>query len=832
MATIGDLTLSLRSAASGLLVNQAALNTISNNVANVNTEGYSRKIINLESRAVDGVGVGVQLSQVTRSVDEGLLKSFRLESSTLGDLAVQEDFFARIQELFGEPADNTSISHLFNEFNVALESLSTQANGTIEQSELVRRSEDLTSKLRTMTDTIQELRQQADQQIGDIVTEINTVSTSIANINDTLVRTQTANNDPSDLQDKRDSEINRMAELIDIRFCKRDDGDIVVFTSSGRTLVDSVPGVLSHNSASTTSPTVTAAEGGIDGIFIGTRIAGNDLTDEIRGGELKGLIDIRDTVLVTLQSEIDELSAELRDVFNQIHNQGTAFPGLQSTTGTRNFVDSSTQTIKFTGNEDTTLTLFDSLGNQTDTTTIRTLLTTAGPHTIDAVATALQTYLQANGAPQATAAVTNGKFAINLNNSNLSFSFRDETATTVGSTVQDASIGFDEGGGLTKITIGGTYEDADAVDIVINGTTISVTSIAGNSTIADFRSQIVTAINASAVGTGATQVVTATAGSGIGEIILTQDKVGTDETGALFTATASVTATNADTTNTVTVDGIDKTISGFSNFFGFNDYFVDNLPDNIYESNVLASGFAVSAAGLRFSDDTGLLSGSPVTVVQGTSLKDLATQITNSVTNVTASVIPDGDGVRLRIAHDQGKSLVVTDNIATPDTILTDIGLHVGDVRVSSVIEVRADIIQNPSRIATAAMQFNSAIGANGEYFLGSGDDTTIIALADKLAATNQFEQAGKLGAITATFGEFANSILVEAANQSGSNLRNLEFQRSVTQNLKVKSDNIKGVNLDEELAQLILFEQAFNAAARVISVIQEMIDTLDRAVQ
>ena len=129
-------------------------------------------------------------------------------------------------------------------------------------------------------------------------------------------------------------------------------------------------------------------------------------------------------------------------------------------------------------------------------------------------------------------------------------------------------------------------------------------------------------------------------------------------------------------------------------------------------------------------------------------------------------------------------------------------------------------------------MQFNSAIGANGEYFLGSGDDTTIIALADKLAATNQFEQAGKLGAITATFGEFANSILVEAANQSGSNLRNLEFQRSVTQNLKVKSDNIKGVNLDEELAQLILFEQAFNAAARVISVIQEMIDTLDRAVQ
>lgn len=828
MATIGDLTLSLRSAASGLLVNQAALNTIANNVANVNTDGYSRKIINLESRAVEGVGVGVQISQVTRSVDEGLLKSFRLESSTLGDLAVQVDFFSRIQELFGAPADNTSISHLLNQFNVALEDLSAQANGTTEQSELVRRSQDLTSKLRTMTDTIQELRQQADQQVGDVVNEINFISTNIADINDTLVRTQTANNDPSDLLDKRDLEINRLAELIDIRFFKRDDGDIVVFTSSGRTLVDNVPAVLTHNSASTVSPTITAAQGGIDGIFIGTRIKGNDLTDEIRGGELKGLIDIRDTVLVTLQSEIDELSAELRDVFNQIHNRGTAFPGLQTTTGSRNFVDSSTQTITFNGNDDTAITLFDSLGNQTDTTTVRTLLSTAGPHTIDAVATALQTYLQANGAPLATAAVTNGKFAINLNNTNLNVSFRDQTATAEGSAVKDASIGYDEGGGLTKIIIGGTITTGNVVSAVINGTTVTATA-AGGDTVADLRAKLVTAINASAIGTGVTQVVTATAGSGIGEIILTQNKVGTDETGKVFTATASLTT---GTTNTVTVDGIDKTINGFSNFFGLNDYFVDNLPDNIYESNVLVGSFSVSAASLRFNDDTGLLNGSPLTVIQGTSLSDLATQITNAITNVTASVVPDGDGVRLRFSHDQGKSLIVTDNIATPDTILTDIGLHVADVRISSVIEVRSDIIQNPSKIATGAMQFNSALGANGEYFLGSGDDTTIIALADQLAATNQFEQAGKLGAITATFGEFANSILAEAANQSGSNLRNLEFQRSVTQNLKVKSDNIKGVNLDEELAQLILFEQAFNAAARVIAVIQEMIDTLDRAVQ
>ena len=132
----------------------------------------------------------------------------------------------------------------------------TEANETIEKMKLVRLREDLASKLQTMTVTLQDLRQRADQQSGDIVTESNTVSTSIGDINDTLVRTQSVNNDPSDLEDKRDLEINRLAQLIDIRFFKRDDGDIVVFTSGGRTLVDSVPGVLTHNSASTVSATI------------------------------------------------------------------------------------------------------------------------------------------------------------------------------------------------------------------------------------------------------------------------------------------------------------------------------------------------------------------------------------------------------------------------------------------------------------------------------------------------------------------------------------------------------------------------------------------------
>ena len=89
---------------------------------------------------------------------------------------------------------------------------------------------------------------------------------------------------------------------------------------------------------------------------------------------------MRDDILPNLQSQIDELAVQLRDSVNEIHNQGTPFPGSQSMTGTRIFIEPDAQTIHMdqaNGAEDTTLILFDSAGNQLVTTTLKTLLESA-----------------------------------------------------------------------------------------------------------------------------------------------------------------------------------------------------------------------------------------------------------------------------------------------------------------------------------------------------------------------------------------------------------------------------------------------------------------------
>lgn len=744
-----SLTLSLKTAQSGLATSQAALDAVSNNIANVNTPGYSRKIVNTEQRVLAGVGAGVQLAEITRAIDEGLLKSLRLELGALNELGVQENFFERVQELFGKPQDNTSLSHTINQLTQSLESLAVTPDRVLEQSEVVRQGEETARKLRDMTTTIQELRLQADAEITAVVERMNKLGQSISNLNDQIVRNGATSRDVTDLKDQRDLAIDQLSELVDIRIFFRGDGDAVIFTSAGRTLVDNNATAIAHDSASAVGSTTTKAGGGFKPIYAGEKIAGNDITSQLRSGKLKGLVDLRDTVLTDIQSQLDELAGELRDTFNQVHNRGVAFPGQQSYTGTRNFLDTTgvanikKQTITLDaagGADDVTIALFNSTGDQQALTTLNTIMTssfygtaaqtTHGAWTVAEVAKTVQDWLRANGATSATAAVnSSGKFAIALNDTSLNLAFRDETATAQGSAQADAVIGFDADG---------------------DGT-------------------------------------------------------------------------------------VDETVNGFSNFFGLNDFFVDGLADNIHESNVVVN-FSATAGTLRFVDgvnmplDPGGTGDITVTIAAGDTLANIATKI-NAVTaaKVTATVIPDGSGSRLRISHDDGSNFSI---VQSSGTLLTTLGMQVADIRAASQIAVRADIISTPANISRGAVQFDASVGTAGEYFISVGDNSIAQALAAQMASSNAFEAAGGLPNKSITFEQFSASILSRSASLADTNKTRLEFQRQLTNNLTLKSDSKRGVNLDEELSNLIVLEQSYSASARVITVIQNMFEALERTVQ
>lgn len=742
----GTLTLALRTAQSGLLVNQQALNSVANNISNVNTPSYSRKIVNIEQRVVAGNGAGVQLSEITRAVDEGLMKSLRLQNSTYQSLKSQGSYYGRLQDLLGTPADNTSLGHVLGDLAASIETLAVTPNQVLEQSDMVRQAQEIALKFQDMSQTLQDLRVQTDGEIASNIDTINTLTTKIADLNDKIIRNKTVSTDVSDLRDQRDQALDQLSALIDVRYFQRSDGDIVVFTSGGRTLVDNVAFTLSHAPASSMTPTTAEASGGIGGIYIGEKTSGNNITGEIAGGELKGLISMRDQVLPDLQSQMDELASRLKDMFNQVHNRGVPFPGLQSMTGSRTFLDTSdaantqSQTIQLGGTDDVAITLFDADGNQTVTTTLNTIMTTAtfssrgslNDWTIPDMASTLQTWLQSNGASTAAVGLdSSNHLSIELNSSDLHLAFRDQTASAPGSAATDAEIRFNADG----------------------------------------------------------------------------DTLGTT----------------------------DETVYGFSNFFGLNDFFTDGLQRNLHESNVMSPGFTGSGT-LMFFDGTADLpldvaspgAGVSVTIPAGSSLAAIAAAINEQAPNITASVIPDGAGYRLRIGHDDGQNFEV---VQTAGTLLDTLGMHVGNTGASTSLDVRIDIVNSPSLVSSGTMQWDSELGVAGEYLTSLGDGTTIDSLATLFNTVVSFDSAGGLGNIQTTFSQYGAAVVGNNASLADTNKNRTTIEATLKDSLQYKSDSFRGVNLDEEMSNLIVFEQAYSASARVISVIQSMFDALERSV-
>jgi flagellar hook-associated protein 1 FlgK len=371
--------------------------------------------------------------------------------------------------------------------------------------------------------------------------------------------------------------------------------------------------------------------------------------------------------------------------------------------------------------------LMDQSGNQTAQGSMQSaaILGGAGPFTVDDIATAMQTWLQANGAATATVAVNaEGALDIQLNSNTLYLGFRDETAVGDGSTLSDATIGFDGNG---------------------DGT-------------------------------------------------------------------------------------VNETISGFSNFFGLNDFFIDTQGSNVKESDIVTTTFKTATSStLTFNDETGVMTGSPLVIAANSSLQNIADAINANVTGVTASIVSEGSGSRLRISHNNSGALTVAQ---TAGTLLTDVGMGDSTLGLSQAIAVRSDIVNNPALVTRGALQWDANLGVAGEYFMSTGDGSIALAMAERFALSTNFSAAGDLGNVTLNFEEYGASILSRNSNKAATVERQFDHKDTLVSNLQAKSDTVRGVNLDEEMSNLILFERGYSASARVISVIQGMFDALENIIR
>lgn len=339
-----SISVAMRTAVSGLSVNQTALQTTSNNIANANTVGYTAKKVNLATVLLDGQGAGVQVSGINRTVDEFLLRDVRSQTSFLADATVRSDYYTSTQNMFGTPESNSSISSRLTSLANNLQALAVEPASNNSQLSVINAALTATRQLNQMSQNVQDLRNQADDDIAGAITSVNTLLNNIAQLNAQISRNVALNRPTGDMQDQRDEAVKQLASYMDVSYYTRPSGEMVIFSGSGRTLVDHSAASFSYTDASSLSASATYPGGGIDGITLN----GVDVTTEFKSGKIKGLIDMRDTDLPNLGSELDRLATVLRDQINAVHNDGVALPPPDTLTGTRTFA-APTDAVNFTG---------------------------------------------------------------------------------------------------------------------------------------------------------------------------------------------------------------------------------------------------------------------------------------------------------------------------------------------------------------------------------------------------------------------------------------------------------------------------------------------------
>lgn len=322
----------LNTAKLGLLTQQLAIEVTGNNIANVETEGYSRQEVILVSNTPRSIsqgqlGTGVRVSGIERVFDQFLFQQILSEGDPTGNFKVRKDVFEQLEILFNENQGrslNSELSGLFSAF----QDLSTNPSGLPERAEVLSRAQSLSAVFNNLGDGLFRIQRNIDAIVSDEVAKINTLVDEIAKLNQAIFANSPGQFSANDLKDQRDRLIKELSEKIDITFVNESDGQVSLTLRNGTPLV-------LKNVTFNLSTGLNGNNKSFLDVFISNGAGGTiNVTSSIQGGELKGYLDMRDLEVPAIKEKLDRLAAGFVQEFNRVHQQGF---GVDGSTGVNFF---------------------------------------------------------------------------------------------------------------------------------------------------------------------------------------------------------------------------------------------------------------------------------------------------------------------------------------------------------------------------------------------------------------------------------------------------------------------------------------------------------------
>ncbi len=811
-----------------LLTHQLSVQVASNNIANVDTPGYSRQVLNIANRrstpvAIGSLGNGVEAESIMRQYDQILSNRVILENSTLANFKAQESTLTGVEAIFNETS-GLGLNDLMAQFWQSWQDMANLPDSLAARQALVQSGQILQDYLGNAYGEILKARSDIALELNTAIAEINSLSSQIADLNREIATLEKPGQQMNDMRDTRDAKVGELAEYLDITFFENiTNGSVSILLADGHTLVD---GVESNNIDFAANELVW-----IDKLSGGRELRMSLGAGEEMGGQVGGWLEVHNELIdgdpENVFGRLESLTNSLIREVNQVHSQGVGM-------------------VRFANNLQGS--------ERAENTAILTTTVDATLATADIPASTFEVNDREVG-------VIRGGVAVN----GLAME-KAYNAVTAINAVQDDVVAR-----LTTQVSGGLVVGlaaADTVDFTVNGIAVTYTAAGAETANATALAVIgainvaIAAYNADPTTIPATMTIEAVLGDGtnggvVDSIIFRNTTAGENSSiviGGVDPLTTPADANLSFIDGTYAADATHNTgeitlFSGgdFQISAGPNDNNLVHLgmagglhPDDTPNDGRFTYGFAnpggVRAAlmGFKYGDDIVTDGGSfdlwlydsndmplvpfaiNISLDRAYTLQDVASAINVAVTNasggpawLTAGVV--GNALEFRPATGN-KFAFATDT----SNILQAAGINTFFSGYdASTIAVNDILAQDVSLIAVGNVH------ADGEIFQGNNDNAIAIN-AVQFDETVQFAN----GDVT-TLDGFYNSLVGDLGSRVRMLGRNVELHTMLSNQLNDMRDSFSGVSLDEELANLIKFQQAYTAAAKLVSTADDMLETL-----
>lgn len=818
-----------------LLAHQMSIQVASHNVANVDTPGYSRQTLKLEANNPAPVGAGmlgggVRASAILRSYDLFMSQRLAKQESDLGNLEAQQDSMRLIEGVFNE-APGLAINDLMNKFWNSWQELANNPEIIATRQTVTQSANLLIDQLHTMASELNQAKFDIGVNLDAAIDNINAIVVGISKMNVEIVGAESTGSQANDMRDRRDRLVQDLSKLLDVSFFEDGNGNYTVLLADGHALAmgdkswevewsnNQLIWINQNSSGEETRRTIGS------GAELGGKV----------GGWLKSYGELSENDPDNLSGRLNAFARSLIREMNQQHSQGA---GLTMFTGTLTGAEQAKSVAK--------------LSSTLDTTTASLSIAEGGITINEREIGAISGAAAVNGLAMAKA--YNTVTAIN----------EAETGVTAALTTLVAGAAVDASG----LTAG------DTVSFTLNGVSIDYTVVAGDvGSNANFAASLAAEVNSDLTTynalAGTTNPVTIKAKAGDGTnggaanslVFYNQNDgdsstITVDDLSGTFAGAATTTDIGLDALagNTYSADSTHNTgelhlftDSSFTLESGTNDYILSQLglTGSAVSSFDEESGDGTLTYGPEDNDAGPLLSGYDyfseldtsgsfeiwlynsdgnlaipnavsVSLERTYSLNDVVNTINRSLEAATGSstwLTASNSGNKLRLTADNSHKFAFANDTANFLQIAGVNTFFTGDSAAS--IDLNATVSDDLNKVAAA--QINS----QGRVF--RGDNSNALSIIN-IQHNEYVEFTG--GDINSLNG-FYNSLIGKVASDSQKISRSYEAGILVNAQLQEMNESVSGVSLDEEMANLIKFQHAYTAAARLISISDEMMRDL-----